>query len=191
MGFFDGFMDAVGGWKGLFDLGGRAMGAFSQSQTQDRNAQAEMAWRQAQLAQRSAEADAQNQALRARIQMEQQEAERRAQQEAFQNALYAERLLNFTPTTIDRSAFRNDIPTITFARQTLSPEAQALLRERSALARTAATSPMTFEPLPEYTPPASMPTESSSAGFWERLLGIGSVAGAVLGGGAATRPGGR
>lgn len=178
-GMLGGLVNRLGGRSGLLDLGGRVLSNVSQGMTDDRAAQDLRALNQDSLAQRSAEASQGNMVDRAQVQLDQQKAQREAEADAFKKAMQSAILMNWQPTTIDRSQFRNSIPDIRFNVPDFGEQGRLAASTLNTSAQRALEAPPAREALPEYQAPT--PSETSSPSFWERLAGLSGLTATTLG----------
>lgn len=148
------------------------LSGLGQGMTDQRTQQDQRALTQDQLRLSAAAQEANNEGNRAQIQIQQQAAAEREQSDAYRKALLAAMALNMRDATIDRSQFQTRVPTISFGGglrpSVLGEQGQRAASVLSEQAQTRLENPTKAEPLPTYSAPAM--SESSQAGFWERLV---------------------
>lgn len=148
------------------------LSGVGQGMTDQRTQQDQRALTQDQLRLSAAAQEAANETNRAQIQIQQQAAAEREQADAYRKALLAAMALNMQDATIDRSRFQSNVPTISIGGglrpSVLGEQGRRAASVLSEQAQRRLENPTQAEPLPTYSAPAM--SETSKAGFWERLV---------------------
>lgn len=181
---------AVGGsafsWRDLAGMGGRALGSMGAAATQNRGEQDRLNSTR-DIARVGAEANFDRALLgRAELELRQRQDQRTAQQDAYKQALRSALAKNMQDVSFDRSGFRTNVPTISFAGgarpSALGAEGRQAAGEMNNRALQQLMNPQAFTPVP--APQRVQFSDPSKASFWEKLagpLGMGlTVAGEVL-----------